>query len=141
MAGLVTTYEAQRAQANPSLQNKDKTEIHVFEILADDSDGSIASKETDKAIHGWITKVTTDPGTTAPTDDYDLTLSDADGVDVMGGALGDRDTSVSEQAMPLVGGAYGPVRVDSVLTLAGSGNSVNDALITVKVYVTKEQNA
>lgn len=137
MAGT-TTYEAKRAQANPTLQNKDKTEIHEFVMTADASDGSLASKASDKSIHGYITKVVTDPGSPAPTDDYDLTISDADGVDVMGGTLGNRDTANSEQALPLIGAGYGTVRVDSVLTLAGSGNSVNSAVITVKVYVSKE---
>lgn len=141
MAGSVTIYEAKRAQVNSTLQDKDKTEIHEFLMTADDSDGSFTSKASDKTINGWITKVTTDPGATAPTDNYDLTLSDADGVDVMGGALANRDEAVSEQAMPLIGGAYGPVRVDSILTLAGSNNSVNDATVLVKVYVTKEINA
>jgi hypothetical protein len=136
MAGT-TTYQIERAQSNPSLQDKDKSEIHTFEIIADAADGSIASKASDKSIHGWITKVITDPGATAPTADYDLTLSDPDGVDVMGGELNDRSATVSEQAMPLVGSAYGPVRVDGILTLSGSNNSVNSAEVTVKVHVSK----
>jgi hypothetical protein len=40
----------------------------------------------------------TNPGATAPTDNYDIVVNDADGVDVAAGVLANRDTANSEQA-------------------------------------------
>jgi hypothetical protein len=116
----------------------DKTRKIVFEWTADDADGSVDSKATDGSVHGFITRVVTDPGSTAPTDDYDITLSDSDGADVLGGEGADRDTANSEQIIPKLGNAYGPCRVDSVLTLAVSNNSVNSATGKVIVYLDRE---
>ena len=127
MAGAITTYAKTRVFSN--------TEVHRFSFVADDTDGSILSKATLDPVHGFITRVVTNPGTPAPTDDYDITLTDTDGVDVLGGAGADRDTANSEQIMPLVGAVSVPCRVDSALTLAVSGNSVNSAEGEVIVYV------
>ncbi len=44
----------------------------------------------------------TNPGATAPTTLYDLTMLDADGIDVLGGAGGDRSATVSEGTVPLI---------------------------------------
>lgn len=49
-------------------------------------------------FNGFIYSCDTNPGGTAPTDDYDITLVNADGIDVMGGALLDRDATASERA-------------------------------------------
>lgn len=107
----------------------------TFTVIADSGDGSILSKETDDEIHGYVTRVVTDPTGTNPTTLYDLTLKDADGCDVMGGALADRSASVVEQAMPLFADVPAPARVDGKLTLAGLNNSVVSATISVHVYV------
>jgi hypothetical protein len=71
---------------------------------------------------------------------YDITLSDSDSCDVLGGEGANRSDSASEQIIPKIGNGYGPVRVDSVLTLAATGNSVNSATVTVKVYVEVEES-
>ena len=42
----------------------------------------------------------TNPGATAPTDNYDIVVNDADSVDVAAGVLANRDTANSEQAYP-----------------------------------------
>ena len=47
-------------------------------------------------IKGFIVRVVTNPGTTTPTDNYDITLLDEDGVDVASGYLADRDQTNSE---------------------------------------------
>ena len=51
-------------------------------------------------IKGFIVRVVTNPGGTAPTDNYDLTLVDEDGVDVASGNLADRDQTNSEDWIP-----------------------------------------
>ncbi len=51
-------------------------------------------------MQGAIVRMATNPGSTAPTDDYDITLVDADGIDLLAGEGADRDTTVSEQVIP-----------------------------------------
>ena len=89
-------------------------------------------------MHGWyVVMVVTDPGATAPTDDYDLTIVDRNSVDIMGGALANRDTANSEQAVPIVSTAYSPRPVIDRLTLTMSGNAVNAATGAVVIYLSK----
>lgn len=52
-------------------------------------------------LEGTIEKVVTNPGATAPTDNYDITLVDAEGHDVAEGALANRDTANTESAYPV----------------------------------------
>ena len=67
----------------------------------------------------------TDPGATAPTTLYDITLVNANGRDVMGGALADRSATVTEDTMPLKNGNYTVVHNDGLLTITvtAAGNS------------------
>lgn len=58
-----------------------------------DADGTVV-------IDGEILKVVTNPGAAAPTADYDITLLDEDGLDVLEGACMNRHTSNSEAAYP-----------------------------------------
>jgi len=110
--------------------------VITFTWVADDSDGSVPSAETSGPLNGMILKVVTDPGATAPTDGYAVTLTASEGADVMGGALGDLDTANTEQWFPQAGtDAPRPVYVAGTLTMALTGNSVNDALGTLTVYI------
>ena len=64
-------------------------------------------------LKGYIVKVDTNPdGSDAPTDDYDITLLNSDGIDVTFGNLVNRDTANSEQWVPA-----DPPYIDSELTL------------------------
>jgi len=69
----------------------------------------------------------TDPGGTAPTTLYDITIDDALGADIFGGALGDRSATATEQTTPLVNGISRTRLVYTSLTLTISNNSVNAA--------------
>jgi hypothetical protein len=56
-----------------------------------------ASGTTTAAFDGQILALVTDPdGDDAPSDNYDITLTDADGIDVLWGAGADRDTANTE---------------------------------------------
>jgi hypothetical protein len=105
-----------------------------WDWVADDTDGSVPT-DTVSGINGYIVRVVTDPGATAPTDDYDIELKDQWGCDVMGGALADRDTTATEQAMPIIGGSSTGSLVLDTLQLNISGNSVNSATGTVYVLI------
>ena len=79
----------------------------------------------------------TDPGTTAPTDNYDVALLDAYSCDVLGGALDNRDATASEQAVPIIGSTTGPRPIAGALTLTISNNSVNAATGKVAFFFSR----
>lgn len=112
---------------------------HVLKLTctADASDGSFPSYETRRAIDGWVYLMTTDPGSTAPTDDYDITISDLQGVDISGGTLADRDTATSEQVIPKIFNFYISRRTYGPVTVAITNNSVNSASVVICVYFTR----
>lgn len=63
------------------------------------SDGAGAADGT-LELDGELLKVVTNPGAAAPTDNYDITLIDEDGLDVAEGLLANRDTANSEAVYP-----------------------------------------
>jgi hypothetical protein len=63
------------------------------------TDGTVSGLST-AGINGTILRVVTNPGATAPTDNYDVTLLDEDGIDVLAGQGADRDTANSEHFCP-----------------------------------------
>lgn len=50
-------------------------------------------------LFGQITKIVTDPGATAPSDNYDIALTDASGSDVLLGTGNNRDTTNTESVV------------------------------------------
>lgn len=88
-------------------------------------------------IVGVIFRITTDPGSPAPTDNYGVTLLDSTSVDVLGGACLLRDTSNTESAVPLVGTTPWPMPVAGRLTLVISDNLVNSAAGVIYIYYVK----
>lgn len=100
------------------------------------SNGSVTST-AGPSVYGYIVLVVTDPGATAPTDDYTITLTDPNSVDVMGGALADCDESNTEQWLPKIGNIYGSRFVNGPLTLNISDNTEDSATGVVYVYMVK----
>ena len=105
------------------------------------SGGAVTSDASDEEVSGYVFKVITDPGTTAPTALYNATLTDEDGVDVMGGELADRSATVSEQVVPKIDTVFGSNWVSGTLTLNIEGNSVNGGQGEVKVYIYTDEEA
>lgn len=65
------------------------------------SAGGAADGASTRSYNGQIVRLVTVPsgGGTAPTDNYDVTVADDDGVDVLMGAGADRDTANTEQVL------------------------------------------
>lgn len=59
------------------------------------ADGT-CTQETTERYDGQVIFVCTDPGATAPTDNYDIALNDLNTVDVLAGAAANRDTANTE---------------------------------------------
>ena len=59
--------------------------------------GVVTGSKTTNKYTGDIVRLVTDPGVTAPTAAYDITILDDDGVDVLIGAGADRSATLTEQ--------------------------------------------
>jgi hypothetical protein len=110
-------------------------------FVADAADHTVP----DLVISGYrgqhLYEVWTNPGTTQPTDNWDLYLK-FDGGDILGGAGENRDTANTERLYPMADAttyqrAY--VYVPGDLTLSVSGNSVNSATATVRLIFKREK--
>lgn len=112
---------------------RDEGVIRTATLLAvAESDGSFTSatlRSLGVHIDGTIIAIATDPGTTAPTDLYDLALTDDLGLDRLAGLLANRSTSSSETRR--VNAHVSPLET---LTLSLSGNLVADAEVTIVIY-------
>lgn len=87
-----------------------------------------------EAVNGTILRVVFNPLADAPTDNYDVTLTDEDGVDVLAGLGADRDTANTECVFPVDTTSGLPFSVAGVLslTIAAAGDS-NDGEIILYV--------
>lgn len=88
--------------------------------------GGAASDVTTQAYNGKVVWLVTDPGATAPTDNWDLTITDDNGIDVLAGAGADRDTANTEYVASASLGAV----ATSVLTMnvTNAGNAKDGAV-------------
>ena len=97
-----------------------------------DADGD--ASEQSETPNGRIDHIVTNPDNTdTPTANWDLTIKDEDGVDVLGGNGADRDaggTKVSESAVPSSSGFA--VASKLTFTVANGGNTKKG---TVKLYL------
>jgi hypothetical protein len=96
------------------------------------SDGSGNYTETLTGIIGVILRVVFDPGSTAPTDNYDVTLTDAHGLELLGTVGADRDTANSEGNTPANTAGF-PIAVAPPLYLSIS-NAGSAKTGTIYIY-------
>jgi hypothetical protein len=121
--------------------NSDFAKNKVLTVsIKDDTHGTtVALVETD-VLGYFLCSMETDSGTTAPTDDYDIVINTAGGVDILGGAGANRDTANTETAYPTIDSTTGQkacVPVNSALSLVLSGNDVNNATVAIKLMLVR----
>lgn len=105
----------------------------VFAVTADAAAATVPATAISVPIEGRLIQLITDPGATAPTDNYDITLVDGNGLDALQGVGANRDTANTEAAAVVFSGtSINPV-VDETdtLTLTIANNAVNSATITI----------
>jgi hypothetical protein len=110
---------------------------------ANSSDGTMPVVNLNTAgcntTYGYIVRVVTNPGATAPTDNYTVAITDTDGVALLGSPMAaNRDTTNSEQVYGLAVDGSTPIAAvafTDALSVAISGNSVNSATGTVVLYI------
>jgi hypothetical protein len=100
----------------------------VIDWVGDAADGTIPNV-TMPIFEGRLYELTTNPGAVAPTDNYDITMADDQGVDRLQGLGANRDVANTE-SVPIVysGSTIHPVisRSDT-LTLAIANQAVHSA--------------
>lgn len=120
-----------------------RVEKITVSFVGDSANGGVPN--TSIPMQGHIIKIVTNPGSTAPTSNYDIALGDPDDstLDVLGGAIANRHTTTTEQVYPMIAGSPGtvssrPVFVSGTHTLAISNNSVNSATGDIHFYLVDE---
>jgi len=99
------------------------------------TDGSFTNATTRWAVDGYVFMVIVNPGSTAPQANYDVTLLDSDGMDIMGGELANLSATVTAQFVPKINTVYGTRFVRGPLTMTLSGNNVNGAVGEIIIYI------
>lgn len=106
----------------------------VMTCVADASDGSFPATNL-PAFSGRLIGLHTNPGATAPTDNYDITLIDPEGIDRLQGVGANRHESTTQQ-VPVVYSSTSvpPLVVGEALALTLANNSVNSAIVVVQLF-------
>jgi hypothetical protein len=105
-------------------------------------DASGTSQTLLSFFRGWhLYRIRINPGVTAPTADYDATITEESG-DVTGGALADLSATVTEFRVPSIASAgtsagIGAVTMADTWTLNLSNNSVNSAITVITLFFSK----
>ena len=133
MAGTVTETQAKRGPVG----------IVTLAITADASDGSVPDTDLATKISGKLLFLETNPGGTAPTSNYDITVEDADGHDVLEGVGANRHTSNTEKVSIVMSGTeiHPAVGINDTLAFKLANNSENSATVSAKVYYEGEGEA
>lgn len=114
--------------------------VEMLELLAtaDAADGSFPTMDLSAfGVWGTLLAIQTNPGSTAPTDNYDITLVDSDGSDRLDSVGLNRDTSSTER-VPITGAPW--VARGESLTLTIVNNAVNSATIGFKIWFVRQAN-
>lgn len=128
------------AGSSMTIQYDDRGPIRkiIADWVSDDATGAVSG--TTKKITGTLLKGVTDPdGDAAPTDDYDIVVTDEEGANVLGQCeddLADRDTANIEVVQFLLangapaGVAAHPVVADKLtIAVSNAGNAKEGRLI------------
>lgn len=107
----------------------------VATCVADAANGSFPDTTLPR-IEGRILAIETNPGSPAPTDNYDVTVEDQNAVDVLLGVGANRHTTTSQRATVVhtSTSVHPCVAKSDALTLKIAGNSVNSAQAEVTIY-------
>ena len=105
----------------------EKTQVPTVKLIklewTSDASGD-ADATTTTAIDGECLLFGTDPsGASAPTDNYDITITDEDGLDVLVGAGADRDTANIEYVQGSSLGVCAGTKLTITVSNAGSSKS------------------
>lgn len=100
----------------------------VVDWVGDAADGTVPDTIL-PVFEGRLMELHTNPGAVAPTDNYDITMTDAEAIDRLQGVGANRDTANTEQAIVVFSGStiHPVVSRSDVLTLTIANNAVHSA--------------
>lgn len=142
MAGSSMTFTYDNGDLGANIGGRGSIRKVIADFTTDDTTGSVEG--TTEKISGELIKIVTDPGSAAPTDNWDVVLTDEEGVDlsvhlsdVAIAALIARDTATTEETyLPLEDEAgtarigLWPVICDKLtITVNNAGNSKTGQII------------
>ncbi len=101
-------------------------------VSGDGAEDGTAIGQTTHVYSGKILGLATDPGSPAPTDNYTITITDEDGMDIlMGAATGNRDTANTEYILSTLLGAVANDKLTINVSSAGT-NKVGIAYLYIR---------
>ena len=125
------------------LVNIGKTERNLIEKVivdwvASSTDASVPVLSID--LRGYLIKVITNPGSTAPTGSYAIALQDPEdsALDAAATLLNGRSATATEQVYPVVSGKITPILLVGSYGLAVTSNSVNSATGRIILHLAEE---
>ena len=116
------------------LDRRGNVGVITLTATGDASNGSFPAVALIAKISGKLLALETNPGATSPTSLYDIALDDAEGHDVLEGAGANLHATNTEKSAVLLSSLHPPVAKSDVLTLKITNNSVNSAIIVIKIY-------
>jgi len=130
-----------RKKTNVGLASNKPNVVEEIKYACTTTSGGLVDKQTDEIVVGRVVGFIANPdGTDAPTDNYDVTITNEDGVDVLGGAGANLDTANSEMMAPMIGNltssftAYGSPFVASKLQVnMSAGGDTKKSVLTLLV--------
>lgn len=121
-----------------TLENGKPCRVLKLAWTASSVDGSVDDVTLPK-MHGYVMKVITNPGSTAPTSNYDISVLDTDDstADAFNSVLQNRHTTSTEVVYPVGASAAAPLYVQpgSAYALHIVNNSVNSATGVIWIYM------
>ncbi len=110
--------------------------VLILTAIADAADGSYPEIVAKARLSGTLLSLETNPGSPAPTINYDIVLEDAEGHDVLEGVGANRSATNTEKDIIVFSGTemHPAVAKSDVLTLKITGSTVNSAVIAIKLY-------
>ena len=114
--------------AAPTYNNERDKGFIVITWTGDASDGSVPaatiSMVSYKLVGWYLYSIETDPGSTAPSDNYDITITDANSLDICYSQALNRDTSNTEIAFCTTSGkGFYVVRGNLIFNLSGNSEA------------------
>lgn len=137
-------YASSLTEVKKTYVDRGQPPLSVYALTVTMDSGGTHSHAMTEPITGRVVAVKTNPGSPAPSDNYDLDLL-VDGYDIMGGALANRDSANSERAWPLFSDGtdkhvvHAPVAGALTFGVDAASNLVENATVTIRVYTIGEK--
>lgn len=117
------------------LSGKEKRKVVTLTCTGDGSIAAYSFSPITYGVQGWyLYHVKTNPGTSAPTDEYDITLM-VDGEDIAGGLLADRSATATQTVL-IAPATRGYEMLTETMAITFTNNAANPSVIVLTLKFT-----